>query len=241
MSSPPGDGSPGARRPPDPPPQEVFTEAQARITEAQARKRELRITTVAIVVTGLVSAAGVFVSWQSARDSQQTAREAQREAARGERARTDLTELRTVLDGATADLQRAAEAAVALQDRPPRPSVHFFERQPVTRLISAVRTSDKTRARLVIRLGSKAAAVTHFDRAFEHLSSVPGLAFVAAQEIRQARRRIAKQTVDQAINELANGRYPAQDKLADAVNAGSREQDLFIEEARKLVGSRLPE
>jgi hypothetical protein len=156
----------------------------------RASKRDHVIAFVAIVVTGVVSGAGVFVSCQSSRDSQRTAREAQRESARAQRAQADTaasgavsdsstggdavyrkrrsTELRSVLDRATASLQRLATAAAddiqasrgltgTRRPEPDDPS-HVRAHAP------SVRAAQRSHVWLSIRLGRRASIVkAHAD------------------------------------------------------------------------------
>jgi hypothetical protein len=179
----------------------------------KASRRDFITALVAIVVGGLVSLSGVVVGCQSSRDSQQTAREAQREMERAERSQADLTELRSVLDRAAADLQNLRDASRdSMIEAAPRGRLMWVgPRSSAPPLSSAIRAVNSSRVRLAIRLGQRADAAEFFDRAVEAYGLVtdPGEAGI--------RRRLR------------------------ALASGEGHAARFILEAEKLVGSRLPE
>jgi hypothetical protein len=190
----------------------------------RASRREHVIAVVAIVVTGVVSAAGVVVGCETSRDAQRTAREAQREAARAQRGQADLTELRSVLDRATADLSALREAMGDLSEPNIRPQSRVTASESIpTRVLARFqdtsRDAEASLARLLIRLGPEAKASRYFRSAVTaYRAAGTTFIFILGRDARRAWRISSK--------------YSSK--------GGEAESD-FIAAARKLVGSQLPE
>jgi hypothetical protein len=194
------------------------------INGERASKRDRVIALVAIVVTGVVGGTGVIVSRQSSLDAQRTAGQthtvafgAASDSSTGGDAvfrKRRSAELRSVLDRATADLQRLATAAADdIQASRGLTGTSVHEHAP------AVRAAQRSHVLLSIRLGRAGIVKAHADALGEFDASL-----------------LTVPTKSGGYSPAATAR-----NRRGHWERGDRHFERFLTRAREIVGSQLPE
>ena len=183
-----------------------------------------RITLAALVVSGVIGVASPLIAWRASLDSQRTAAESaetlQRASAAEERARTDVAELRAILDRALVDLNNLQVQASRknLRWRNPSNSDEVVDeaQAALTDAFFKARADD---ARLLIRVGTGTLYDSYNDAIYIY-------------------GRVGKVTAEND-SPIARQSAGVKSQVEDLLSSGEDEGDEFKQSAYDMVHSRL--
>jgi hypothetical protein len=140
------------------------------VPEPEVGKTAARLTLLTVIVSAIVGLGSAFLAYRSNQDVQEHAAQTQQQAAANTRFQADLLELRSVLDGALADLSVARASVQARADAWESGDAADIERAQESLRTALVRTRANA-ARLRIRLGRQGPYMLYWFAYHEYIEA----------------------------------------------------------------------